>query len=44
MRKREKNTLRRFDQISTIIDDFDQKTYSDQCSELINTLTAIGSI
>ena len=39
-----KKTLNRLDQISSIIEEYDQKTYSEQSSELINTLTAIGSI
>ena len=38
------NTLDRFERITSIIDEYNDKSYSDQCSELITTLTAIGSI
>ena len=38
------NNLDRFERITSIIDEYNDKSYSDQCSELITTLTAIGSI
>ena len=43
LRKRDKRTIDRFERITSVLSEYNDKSHSDQCSVLIETLSTLGS-